>query len=92
VADDPQGLMDRIKRVGKIRELYEVRTFKGYRDRPDGETKSVTVEVWDTGANASARRWHIHATDEDDRVATGSPDASLDVAISTTRWEKLDSD
>ena len=72
--------------------IYEViRTFKGYREDASGQVREVTVEVWQAGPGAPYR-YVVDATDEGGRVATGNGGDSIDTAIATTHWEKLDRD
>lgn len=85
-----QDALQRIKKACNSDELYLVTTFKGDRLRPDGARVEITIEVRDAGPNSGALRFHVYATDEDGRVATGNPSASLIDAISTTHWANLD--
>ncbi len=72
-------------------ELYSVTTFKGYRKRKDGAIKEITVEVLD-GGPTDQLRYHVVATDEDGRGASGNPANTLDVVLATVHWGDLDRD
>ena len=81
-------MFEKVREVSGCNELYEVvRTYRGYRDRPDGEMPFTTMEVLH---DRHSGRWVIKAEDEDGRRATGNPEPSLDVALATTHWSALD--
>jgi hypothetical protein len=52
-------LIERLEEVSQCFEVSEVRTFKGFRERPNGETLEVTIEESEDG-DALAR----HLEDE----------------------------
>jgi hypothetical protein len=68
-------------------QTYQVTTFEGVRDRPDGSLQEVSVEVFDAGEDAGARRYMVTLNiegdfedDEDDII--GNPAPTLDEALS----------
>jgi len=86
---DQGELLDRLKQASQCSELCEVRTFKGYRHGKDGSTREVSVQILDAGPGNDLR-YHIIATDDAGREASGNPDARLDVVIATVHWGDLD--
>jgi hypothetical protein len=84
---------DTIRRIeGELgmSQTYQVTTFEGVRDRPDGSLQEVSVEVFDAGEDAGARRYMVTLNiegdfeddedDEDDII--GNPAPTLDEALS----------
>ena len=78
---------DTIRRIeGELRmsQTYQVTTFEGVRDRPDGSVQEVSVEVFDAGEDAGARRHMVTLNiedDEDDEIL-GNPAPTLEEALS----------
>jgi hypothetical protein len=83
---------DTIRRIeGELgmSQTYQVTTFEGVRDRPDGSLQEVSVEVFDAGEDAGARRYMVTLNiegdfeDEDDEdEIIGNPAPTLDEALS----------
>lgn len=73
-----------------------IHTFKCERPFKGGGSKSVVVEILDCGPDLPERlvhnRYIVTAYDEDGRYATGNGGDTIEVAIATTHWHKLDSD
>lgn len=65
--------------------------YKAYRKRPDGSIHDVVIEILDAGPGDSTR-WHVVATDDEGRHATGNPESRLDLALSVVHWYDLDRD
>ena len=79
-----------LKKVPDLHEVYHKETFECYRERRDGSTHKVTVEVFDAGPDAQPdSRYHAVATSEDGKHATGNP-AGLDVVFLIMHWGELD--
>lgn len=82
-----------------ISELYQVSTFKGYREAKNGALHSVTIEIWDAGPNPempsaarpSNHRFLVKVKDEETgTTATGNPAPTIEQALETTHWAELD--
>lgn len=85
-----QTLVDLARQSG-VTDLSRVTTYKGYRPcGDDGGTKEVTIEVRERALRDGAHKWFIYAYDEQGRVATGNPDATLRDAIRGVHWAELD--
>ena len=78
-----------VKEHAGMDEQYEVTHLFGYRTRSDGATFKVNIEIRDS-REPGPLRWHVYATDEEGRVATGNSDSDLKMAILTTHWTNLD--
>ncbi len=63
-----------------LSEVCHVTSYTGYRNRSDGQVTEVNLDVLDAGPQAGPLRWTIVATDELGNIATGNPEADLDVA------------
>lgn len=73
-------------------EMYEVSTFKGYRNTADGGVQALTVEVWDRGPNSGGERYAVMVTDATGRIETGNPQDDLADALRLVHWRNLDRD
>jgi hypothetical protein len=71
-------------------EVYEVTTYKGFREPQGGGVQEVTVEVWDRGPDFGELRFSVKATDDEERLATGNPGSTLENAIMNVHWFDLD--
>ena len=80
---------DRLKELAELHEAYEVTTIKGYRSDSLGSAREITIEIWD-GGPSTPHRYHVIARDEDGRVATGNPEAELDLARQFVHWRELE--
>jgi hypothetical protein len=89
--DDRRSVIEGIEQYGDLSEVYEITTFKGYRRDETGQPVEVTVEVGDSGKPGDYR-WIVTATDYRGRVGGTNGGGSLDEALGTVHWEKLDRD
>ncbi len=89
---DPQEVMNRLKEdvEANFFEIYEVHSFKGYREAADGSNQEVNVKILDMGPGAGHQRYSVEATSEDGQVARGNPAGTIDEAIAITHWTELD--
>ncbi len=87
--DEVLDLRKHLDRHG-ISEVTEVTLFRGQKSRHDGTSAEIQIEVHDGGPDAGESRWHVVATADDGRVATGNPAPDLETSLSTTRWSELD--
>ena len=78
----PERLSDDLTGLSEVRH---VTAFKAYR----GDDR-VTVEIVDSVDVHPSMRYLCYVTTEGDRVATGEPAESPEMAILTTHWNKLD--
>ena len=88
-------LIDRLKEVTRASGVYEVRTFRAHRSRPNGDHQDLTIEIWDAGPAGGDARWIVEARDsnrQDGPVAMCNPAGSLAIAITTTHWQHLDAE
>jgi hypothetical protein len=69
--------------------MYQVSTFRMYRKPKGGEVQKLTVEVWDAGPQEPSR-YHVIATTEDGREASGNPGSTIQEAIAFVHWSDLD--
>jgi hypothetical protein len=79
-----------LKSVAGFFEVYHITTFKGYRDRADGATQAVTIEILDSGEEAGDSRYACVATSEDGKTTTGNNAPTIDWAIGCVHWDALD--
>lgn len=71
-------------------EAYSVRRFVLYRNKENGESQEVEVEILDAGPDAGNVRYHVIAKADDGRTATGNPAKSLETALAIVHWSDLD--
>jgi hypothetical protein len=88
---DTSEILTRLSKWANLSEVYEVKTFTGYRQDKQGRLCDVTIRVCDAGSGARYR-FSVTATDEHGRVATGNPESSLELAIASVHWAELDRD
>jgi hypothetical protein len=74
----------------KIFEVYEVTTYKCFREPPSGGIQEVTVEVWDRGEHFGNLRFSVKVTGDEDQFATGNPGRTLEEAFLNVHWWDLD--
>ena len=74
----------------KFFEVYKKSTFKCHRNKKNGDVQTVTVDVFDGGAEAGENRYHCVATSDDGAEATGNPAGTIEVVFATLHWNKLD--
>ena len=84
---DHRSIRDELNFFGKIEELYEVKTFTGYR-----KNKSVTVRILDLGSDCENPliRFMCEVEQEDGKKATGNNRQSVRDAIAGVHWTDLD--
>jgi len=73
----------------QLTELAELTLLKGYRRRPDGSTREVTVEILDSGSGDDFR-FTVEVVDEDGLRAKGNPARELGMVFHTLHWNELD--
>lgn len=83
--DELESLEDR-----GFSEIYQLTTFKCYRDLKGGGAQRITLEIFDRGPAHPATRYHVVATREDGKYATGNPSDSLADALRLVHWWVLD--
>jgi len=88
---DVSETLAHLKAKGNLSEVAQVTTFKGYRTNKQGETKAVTIEVYDSGLG-DLSRYLVQATDEDGRMAIGNAQTHIETAINQLHWWDLDGD
>jgi hypothetical protein len=89
--DDAEEILAQVERAGKADVWEVVRTYRGVRPRPDGDTMQVTIELHrrPTGQERGAT-WRVLAEDGEGRRATSDPNPDLQAAIETVPWHDLD--
>jgi hypothetical protein len=86
-----EKMLEAVRHIARASEVYRVHRFQVYRDRPNGDTRQVLVEVLDRGLG-NWKRWLIEAQDGEGRRATGNPENSLSQALLGVHWHDLDKD
>jgi hypothetical protein len=72
-------------------EVYHKTTFDCYRERKDGGTEMVTVEILDAGPDVDhGLRYHCKATSERGKLATSNPAGTIQQVLATLHWFELD--
>ena len=89
---DSDQIREKLAKYAGLHEIAEVTTFRAYKSRRDGQTTSVTIEIFDHGPGAGALRWFVRARDELGNLAACNPDQSLDLALVSTHWNELEGD
>ena len=90
-----QEIMKSLSKWGKFFEVTEViGTYRGYRKSENGEIQEVNIEILDLGDTHQKQRYVVQAkplnSKLEDIIATGNPEESIEIAICTTHWNKLD--
>jgi hypothetical protein len=82
-----QTIRETLQSVGKIDEIYEVKTFQGYRD-----SQLVTIRILDLGANCDTPdyRFICKAEQENGKKARGNGAPTVKEAIEIVHWSNLD--
>ena len=78
---------------GGLREIeHIIATFEGYRYDSEGKEQWVTVKISDRGQNQRPDfRYTCQATSEGGKkMATGNPEATVELAIMHVHWNNLD--
>ena len=78
-----------LKETIGVFEIYQVSTFRMYRKPKGGGVQELTVEVWDAGPQEPSR-YHVIATTEDGREASGNAGSTIQEAIAFVHWGDLD--
>jgi hypothetical protein len=86
-AMDTTDTIRRIEGELGMSQTYQVTTFEGVRDRPDGSLQEVSAEVFDAGEDAGARRYMVTLNiegdfEDDEDEIIGNPAPTLDEALS----------
>lgn len=76
-----------LQTFGNITELYEVKTYTGYRNG-----KRVTVQILDQGMECPNpdSRFACQVIEEDGKRASGNNARTTDEAIAIVHWRDLD--
>jgi hypothetical protein len=90
--DDIEEILAQVERAGKADVWEVVRTYRGVRRRPDGDTREVTIELHRRPVveEYGAATWRVLAEDGEGRRATSDPNSDLQMAIETVPWHDLD--
>ena len=83
-----------LNRLEGLAEARHATYFRCSRQRPDGGSHELLLEVLDAGpgANPATRYWVSVTSVEDGRRAGGSGGPTVDEALTTLRWWELDTD
>ena len=82
-------ILAHLKAAGTFFEVFEVRTFKGYRHDQAGDVRDITVEIRDGGVG-DPLRYHVVVTDDYGRSVTGKGGVPLGGVIAAVPWDELD--
>lgn len=83
-------ILEMLKKETGANEAYRRTEYMLYRDNKSGGVQEVRVEILDGGPAMGNARYHVKATSDDGRVATGNPDKSLETALAIVHWYDLD--
>ena len=89
---DAAEALRQLKRIPELHEVCHKETkeiFECSRERSDGSTHKVTIELFDAGPELPDSRYRAVATSEDGKQATGNA-APLEVVFLTLHWGDLD--
>ena len=87
---DDNEIFEALEQYAKTTEVSRATRFVGIRERPDGRSITVNIEIFDRGPSAGRLRWRVEATDDDIRFATGNPASTLMEALRDVHWAQLD--
>lgn len=79
-----------LKAVPGAFEAYLRTDYEVYRNKKDGGTQKVNIAVYDSGPSMRSSRYHVVATSDDGRTATGNPAESLEITMAIVHWGALD--
>lgn len=85
-------ILQRLKQISRISEVYHVTEYQGYREDHQGRHQEVTIRILDAGPETEVARYHVYAQSTDGRGATGNPAHSIDLALALVHWGDLDRD
>ena len=88
--EDMFDVIQQAARENGVFDLVRVTTFKGHRLDDHEHPREVTISVRDSGEAADPNRWFVLVTDEDGRSIGGDRATTLETAIQTTQWSRLD--
>jgi len=88
--ESPAEAIETIKLLSRATELYHVSTFVGYRENDRGQTKRLTIVVWDAGPLKPDTRYRVLARDDEGHEALGKAHERLDEALAIVQWSDLD--
>ena len=79
---------DTLSKLG-FKELYQLTTYRGYREREADRIQEITVEIRD-GGPGDASRYRVEVTGDDGKKASGNAADSIRSALAIIHWEELD--
>ena len=80
-----------LKKHANFFEVYQKTTFECIRTDKNGNTQTVEVSILDAGPDVNPQiRYHCVAKAEEDKMATGNPDSSIDMVLLHVHWNNLD--
>lgn len=82
------GILEELKGPD-FSEVYSKKVFVGYRERKQGGSQKVYIELLDAGPNES-NRYHVRAWTEDRKRAAGNPRETVREALIGIHWWDLD--
>ncbi|MCK4752665.1 MAG: hypothetical protein KAS75_04400 [Planctomycetes bacterium] len=85
-----EKIVAQLKEYANIFEVYQKTTFTGYREDKNGNTQEVEVDILDAGPNRLEHRYRCIAKSGDDKIATGNPESTIDMALLHVHWNNLD--
>ncbi len=88
--ESPAEAIETIKLLSRATELYHLSTFVGYRENDRGQTKRLTIVVWDAGPLEPDTRYRVLARDDEGHEALGKAHERLDEALAIVQWSDLD--
>ena len=88
---DRDEMLAAVMQASKAHELSElVASYRGYRTHPNGATREITIEVWDSLDPADPYRVVVEARDDEGRQTRCNGDRELKGALAITHWHELD--
>jgi len=91
--EDTDAIIDKLYDVKEaaFSEIHEVRTFRCYRQKKNGGTQAVTVEIKDAGYHLGPDlRYSVLAVSDEGTRAVGNPADTIQHALVLTHWNELD--
>ena len=85
-----EQIMEQLKKVGGLQEVYHKTSFWGYRRNAKGEDQKVSVDILDMGQGSGNRRYHCVVKQDDLKTAPGNEAESIEEAIAIFHWQNLD--
>jgi hypothetical protein len=90
--DDQNEMIRQLEKYGELNEVSKMTTYHGVRNRSNGQSAEVEVNIFDSGEAAGNTRYFVvaHLVREPEVTASGNPAAKLDVTLATVHWSDLD--